>query len=409
MAGFAGSPTLKVSTIARTLRAQGRDVVDFGSGEPDFDTPEHIKQAAVKALHEGFTKYTTPSGIDELKDAIVDKLKRDNGLLYRREQVVVSCGAKHTLHNLAQVLFDPGDEVILPSPYWTTYETIIQMAEAVPVIIPTAEHEGFRVSLETLERRLTPRTKAIMLNSPSNPTGSMYRHDELAAIAMLAMAHDIYVIADDIYEKIIFDGRVQTSIIELMQEAPQLGILVNGFSKTYAMTGWRLGYAAGPREIVAAMGNYQSQTTSNPTSFVQKAGIEDLRGSQEAVGLMVQEFEQRRNYVVERLNAIEGLSCFRPMGRLRLSQRQWHLRQAQCFRSDRRFHQLCRASVADGRRRRGARCGVWRRSLHPSLLCHLYGPVARWLGSDGAIRQRITGLVSGSAVWEASRRPHRPL
>jgi aspartate aminotransferase len=314
MAGFAGSPTLRVSTIARTLRAQGRDVVDFGSGEPDFDTPEHIKQAAVKALHEGFTKYTTPSGIDELKDAIVDKLKRDNDIFYTREQIVVSCGAKHTLHNLAQVLFDPGDEVILPGPYWTTYETIIQMAEAVPVIIPTTEQEGFRVSLDVLERYLTPRTKAIMLNSPSNPTGSMYSRDELAAIANLAIARGIYIIADDIYEKIVFDGRVQTSIIQLMQAAPALGILVNGFSKTYAMTGWRLGYAAGPHEIVAAMGNYQSQTTSNTTSFVQKAGIEALCGPQEAVGLMVQEFEQRRNYVVERLNAMEGLSCFRPMG-----------------------------------------------------------------------------------------------
>jgi aspartate aminotransferase len=314
MAGFAGSPTLRVSTIARTLRAQGRDVVDFGSGEPDFDTPEHIKQAAVKALREGFTKYTTPSGIDELKDAIVDKLKRDNDIFYTREQIVVSCGAKHTLHNLAQVLFDPGDEVILPGPYWTTYETIIQMAEAVPVIIPTTEQEGFRVSLDVLERYLTPRTKAIMLNSPSNPTGSMYSRDELAAIAKLAIARGTYIIADDIYEKIVFDGRVQTSIIQLMQAAPALGILVNGFSKTYAMTGWRLGYAAGPHEIVAAMGNYQSQTTSNPTSFVQKAGIEALRGPQEAVGVMVQEFEQRRNYVVERLNAMEGLSCFRPMG-----------------------------------------------------------------------------------------------
>jgi aspartate aminotransferase len=314
MAGFAGSPTLKVSAIARTLRAQGRDVVDFGSGEPDFDTPEHIKQAAVKALHEGFTKYTAPAGIDELKDAIVEKLQRDNSLLYTREQIVVSCGAKQTLHNLAQVLFDPGDEVILPSPYWTTYETIIHMAEAVPVIIPTTEHEGFRVSLAMLERCVTPRTKAIMLNSPSNPTGSTYSRDELAAIATLAMARRIYIIADDIYEKIIFDGRRHTSIIQLMPETPELGILVNGFSKTYAMTGWRLGYAAGPQEIIAAMGNYQSQTTSNPTSFVQKAGIEALRGPQAAVALMVQEFEQRRNYVVERLNAMEGLSCFRPTG-----------------------------------------------------------------------------------------------
>jgi aspartate aminotransferase len=314
MAGFTESPTLRVSTIARQLRAQGRDVVDFGSGEPDFDTPDHIKQAAINALQEGFTKYTTPSGIDELKDAIVDKLKRDNSLLYSREQIVVSCGAKHTLHNLAQVLFDPGDEVILPSPYWTTYETIIQMAEAVPIIIPTTEADGFCVPLDKLEHHLTPRTKAIILNSPSNPTGSMYRHDELAAIAMLAIDRGIYVIADDIYEKIIFDGRVHTSIIQLMHEAPQLGILVNGFSKTYAMTGWRLGYAAGPREIIAAVGNYQSQTTSNPTSFVQKAGVEALHGSQEAVGLMVQEFEQRRNYVVERLNTMEDLSCFRPMG-----------------------------------------------------------------------------------------------
>jgi aspartate aminotransferase len=314
MAGVAGSPTLRVSTIARALRAQGRDVVDFGSGEPDFDTPEHIKQAAIKALSEGFTKYTTPSGIDPLKDAIVDKLKRDSDLCYTREQIVVSCGAKHALHNLAQVLFDPGDEVILPSPYWTTYETIIRMAEAVPVIIPTTEPEGFRVSPPMVERRITPRTKAIILNSPSNPTGSMYNRDELTAIAQLAMARRIYVIADDIYEKILFDGRMQTSIIQLMPEAPELGILVNGFSKTYAMTGWRLGYTAGPQEIIAAMGNYQSQTTSNPTSFVQKAGIEALRGSQEAVAHMVQEFEQRRNYVVERLNAMEGLSCFRPMG-----------------------------------------------------------------------------------------------
>jgi aspartate aminotransferase len=314
MAGVGGSPTLGVSTMARRLRAQGRDVVDFGSGEPDFDTPEHIKQAAINALDQGFTKYTTPSGIDDLKDAIVDKLMRDNGLCYTREQIVVSCGAKHTLHNLAQVLFDPGDEVILPSPYWTTYETIIQMAEAVPVVIPTTEHEGFRVSIEMLQRRVTPRTKAIVLNSPSNPTGSMYSRDELAAIAGLAMARRIYVIADDIYEKIVFDGRAHTSIIQLMLAAPELAILVNGFSKTYAMTGWRLGYAAGPQEIIAAMGNYQSQTTSNPTSFVQKAGIEALRGPQQAVGHMVQEFEQRRNYVVERLNAMEGVSCFTPMG-----------------------------------------------------------------------------------------------
>jgi aspartate aminotransferase len=314
MAGFAGSPTLKASSIARMLRAQGRDIVDFGSGEPDFDTPEHIKHAAVEALRQGFTKYTTPSGIDELKEAIVEKLRRDNNLQYTREHIVVSCGAKHTLHNLAQVLFDPDDEVILPGPYWTTYETIIQMAEAVPVIIPTTEADGFRVSLDRLAGRLTPRTKAIILNSPSNPTGSRYSRDELAAIAELAKARGIYVIADDIYEKIIFDGGVHTSIIQLMREVPDLGILVNGFSKTYAMTGWRLGYAAGPQEIVAAMGNYQSQTTSNPTSFVQKAGIAALRGPQEAVALMVQEFEHRRNYVVERLNAMEGVSCFRPLG-----------------------------------------------------------------------------------------------
>jgi aspartate aminotransferase len=314
MAGFAGSPTLRVSAIARMLRAQGRDVVDFGSGEPDFDTPAHIKQAAIKALHEGFTKYTTPSGIDELKDAIVDKLQRDNRLVYTREQIVVSCGAKHTLHNLAQVLFDPGDEVLLPGPYWTTYETIIRMAEAVPVIIPTTEQDGFRVSIDRLEQRVTPRTKAIILNSPSNPTGSMYSRDELAAIATLAMARRIYVIADDIYEKIVFDRRLHTSIIQLMRETPELGILVNGFSKTYAMTGWRLGYAAGPQEIIAAAGNYQSQTTSNPNSFAQKAAIDALRGPQEAVALMVQEFEQRRNYVVERLNAMEGVSCFKPLG-----------------------------------------------------------------------------------------------
>lgn len=314
MAGFAGSPTLRVSAIARTLRAQGRDVVDFGSGEPDFDTPDNIKQAAIQAIYEGYTKYTTPSGTDELKDAIVDKLKQENDLHYARDQIVVSCGAKHTLHNLAQVLFDPGDEVILPSPYWTSYETLIRIAEAEPVILPTTEQEGFCVSPAMVERRLSSRTKAIILNSPSNPTGSMYTPDELQAIAALAIERRVYVIADDIYEKIVFDGRTHTSIIQLMRAAPDLGILVNGFSKTFAMTGWRLGYAAGPREIITAMGDYQSQTTSNPNSIAQKAGIEALRGSQASVATMVQEFELRRNYVVERLNAMEGISCFKPMG-----------------------------------------------------------------------------------------------
>jgi aspartate aminotransferase len=314
MAGVAASPTLGVSAIARGLRAQGRDIVDFGSGEPDFDTPDNVKEAAIKALREGFTKYTTPSGIDELKDAIVEKLRRENSLCYPRDQVVVSCGAKHTLHNLAQVLFDPGDEVILPSPYWTTYETIIHMAEAVPVIIPTTEREGFRVSLESVERRLSPRTKAIILNSPSNPTGSMYSRDELAGIAKLAIERQVYVISDDIYEKIVFDQRQPVSIVQLMQDVPELAILVNGFSKTYAMTGWRLGYAVGPQEIIAAIGNYQSQTTSNPNSIAQKAGIEALRGPQSAIAVMVREFERRRNYVVERLNAMEGISCFTPQG-----------------------------------------------------------------------------------------------
>ena len=314
MAGVAASPTLGVSAIARTLRAQGRDVVDFGSGEPDFDTPEHIKGAAIQALREGFTKYTSPAGIDELKEAIVDKLKRDNALSYRREQVIISCGAKHSLHNLVQVLLDPGDEVILPGPFWTSYETIIQMAGAIPVILATTESEGFRVSPDLLERQLSPRTKAMIINSPSNPTGSMYSREELLAIAKLAMERQVYVIADDIYEKIVFDGRPHTSIVQLMQQAPELAILVNGLSKTYAMTGWRLGYAVGPHEIIAAMGNYQSQTTSNPNSIAQKAGIEALRGPQDTVLTMVREFEHRRDYVIRRLNAMAGLSCFRPMG-----------------------------------------------------------------------------------------------
>ena len=314
MAGFTASPTLGVSAIARTLRGQGREVVDFGSGEPDFDTPNNIKEAAMQALREGFTKYTAPSGIDDLKDAIAEKLKRENSLSYTRDQIVVSCGAKHTLYNLAQVLLNPGDEVILPSPYWTTYEAIIRMAEAVPVIIPTTEQEGFRVPVEVLARHLSPHTKAILLNSPCNPSGSMYSYDELAAIAELALRRQLYVISDEIYEKIVFDRRPHVSIIQLMQEAPELTILVNGFSKTYAMTGWRLGYAAGPQEIIAAVGNFQSQTTSNPNSIAQKAGIEALRGPQEAIALMVQEFERRRNYVSARLDAMPGLSCFRPMG-----------------------------------------------------------------------------------------------
>jgi len=312
--GLKPSPTLAINAKAKAMQAQGIRVVSFGAGEPDFDTPENIKRAAIKSIEEGFTKYTAVGGIDELKDAVIQKFQRDNQLTYKRSQILISCGGKHSFYNLAQALFDRGDEVIIPAPYWVSYPPMVALAEATPVIIETKEENGFKVTPEDLKKAATPRTKALVLNSPSNPTGSAYTKKELEKIAEVAISHKFFVISDEIYEKIVYDGFEFRSIASLGEEIKGRTIIVHGVAKTYAMTGWRIGYTGGPEEIISAMSNIQSQSTSNPTSISQKASVEALIGPQEEVKKMVSAFTERRNYIVDRLNEISGVSCFKPVG-----------------------------------------------------------------------------------------------
>ena len=312
--GLKPSPTLAIQAKAKSMQAQGINVISFGAGEPDFDTPDNIKRAAVRAIEEGFTKYTAAGGIDELKEAILHKFQRDNGLTYKRAQILVSCGGKHSFYNLAQALFDRGDEVIVPAPYWVSYPPMVALAEATPVILETREQNGFKMTPEDLKTAITPRTKALIVNSPSNPTGGAYTKKELEMIAEIALSHGIFVISDEIYEKIIYDGFEFVSIASLGEEMKKRTLIVHGVAKTYSMTGWRIGYTAGPEEIIAAMTNIQSQSTSNPNSIAQKATIEALLGPQDEVDQMVHAFAQRRSTVVDRLNRIEGVTCFKPSG-----------------------------------------------------------------------------------------------
>jgi aspartate aminotransferase len=308
------SETLAISTKAKTLRAQGRDIIDFGLGEPDFATPGNIIRAAEHAMAEGFTKYMPPAGYPALRRAIADKLKRENDLEYAPEQIIVSCGAKHALYNVAMALIDPGDEVIVPGPYWVTYPTQVLLAGGTPVIIPTTVADDFKITGEMLRRSLTPRTRGIILNSPCNPTGAVYTPAELEDLASVLLDTDLFIITDEIYEHIIFDGIKQISIATLHPALKERSIVVNGLSKAYAMTGWRLGYCAGPREVMEMCDRLQSQTTSNATAFAQVAAIEALTGPQDSVHSMAQAFEQRRNFVVARLNAIDGITCNTPHG-----------------------------------------------------------------------------------------------
>jgi len=308
------SPTLAITAEAKKMKAQGIDVVGFGAGEPDFDTPDHIKEAAKKALDRGFTKYTPASGMRELKEAICRKLKEENGLEYEPDQVLISCGAKHSIFNAILALCDEGDEVILPSPYWVSYPEMIKLAQAKPVIIKTTQENNFKITPQQLEEAISSKTKLFILNSPSNPTGMIYTKDELRIISDILTEARIYCISDEIYEKIIYDGWKHTSIASLNPRIKELTILVNGVSKTYSMTGWRIGYAAGPKEIVQAMSNLQSHSTSNPTSVSQVAAIAALQSSQEEVRRMVDEFQRRRDHIVKRLNRIPGISCLKPPG-----------------------------------------------------------------------------------------------
>jgi aspartate aminotransferase len=308
------SPTLAINAKAKSMQAQGIHVISFGAGEPDFDTPQNIKQAAVKAIEEGFTKYTPVGGIDELKDAVIHKFKRDNGLAFKRSEIIVSCGGKHSFYNLAQAILDQGDEVIIPAPYWVSYPPMVALANASPVIAETSERNEFKITPEELKKVITSKTKALIINSPSNPTGSAYTKKELEGIAEFALSKTFFVISDEIYEKIVYDGFEFTSIASLGEEMRKRTIIVHGVAKTYAMTGWRIGYTAGPEEIISAMNNIQSQSTSNPTSIAQKASVEALIGSQDEVRKMTTAFAERRNYIINRLSKIPGVSCYKPVG-----------------------------------------------------------------------------------------------
>ncbi len=308
------SPTLAIDAKAKALKAQGVDIVGFGAGEPDFDTPANIKEAAKKAIDSGFTKYTPVGGTDELKDAIIAKMKKDHGLEYAREEISVACGAKHSLYNISQALLEEGDEVIIPAPYWVSYPDQVVLAGGKAVFIETDETSGFKMSPEQLEKAITKNTRALILNSPCNPTGATYSLEELKAIGQVCLKHDFLIISDDIYERLIYDGLRFANIAQAVPELKGRTIVVNGVSKTYAMTGWRIGYACGPKELMGAMTKMQSQSTSNPTSIAQKAAVEALNGSQDAVAAMAVEFEKRRSYIVERLNAMPGVSCFKSNG-----------------------------------------------------------------------------------------------
>ncbi len=308
------SATLAITAKAKKMKQEGIDVIGFGAGEPDFDTPLNIKEAAKKALDEGFTKYTPTSGTPELKQEIAKKLKCDNNLDYKPDQILVSCGAKHSIFNAVFALCDEGDEVILPSPYWVSYPEIIKVSGAAPLIINTTEERNFKVTSDQLKRAITPKTKLFILNSPSNPTGMVYEEKELEDISNVLAQAGIYCLSDEIYEKIIYNGTRHASIASFGEKIKNLTIVINGMSKSYSMTGWRIGYAAGPKDIIQAMSNFQSHTTSNPTSFAQTGALEALKGPQEDMKNMVAQFKKRRDFMVTRINSIKGLSVNNPQG-----------------------------------------------------------------------------------------------
>ena len=307
------SSTLAIDSKFKAMKAEGIDVVGFGAGEPDFDTPDYIKEAAIRAIQEGKTKYTPASGTLELRKAICEKFQRENGLTYTPDQIIVSNGAKHALVNTFMAILNPGDEVIVPAPFWVSYPEMVKIADGVPVILYTKEEDNFKFTAAQLEAAITDKTRAIILNSPSNPTGMVYTEEELKAIAEVAVKHNIYVVSDEIYEHLIYEGK-HVSIASFGEEIKDLTIIINGVSKTYAMTGWRIGYSAANKEVTKVMTNLQSHASSNPNSIAQAATVAALSGGYEEIEAMKKEFAARRNYMVERLNAIEGLSASMPQG-----------------------------------------------------------------------------------------------
>lgn len=309
------SPTLAVTALAAQLKSEGRDIISLSAGEPDFDTPPHIQAAAVEAMHAGQTRYTAVDGTSALKTAIIEKLKRDNDLNYAPDQILVSNGAKQSIYNLCQALLDQDDEVIIPAPYWVSYPDMVMLADATPVAVLSGQEQGFKITPDQLEAAITPKTRLFIINSPSNPTGATYTASELEGLGQILKRHPHIIIAsDDIYEHIVFGNTQFTSLLNVCPELAERTVIMNGVSKAYAMTGWRIGYAAGPQPLIAAMKKIQSQSTSNPNSIAQAAAVAALEGNQGCVEIMRQAFEQRQQLVTNRLNAIPGIDCLPSSG-----------------------------------------------------------------------------------------------
>jgi len=308
------STTLEITAKAKALKDAGHDVIGLGAGEPDFNTPQHIIDAAIKAMNEGLTKYTPSGGLSSLKDAIIDKFKDDQQLTYAQNEIIVCVGAKHALYTLFQVIINPGDEVIIPTPYWVSYPEFVKLAEGTPVFVEGKEANDFKITAEQLKAAITPKTKAVVINSPSNPTGMIYTAEELKALGEVCLQNDILIISDEIYEKLIYGDNKHISIAQLSPELKNQTIIINGVSKSHSMTGWRIGYAAGDSKIIKAMTNLASHSTSNPTSISQYAAIEAYRGPQEPVETMRKAFEERLNKIYDLLIEIPGFTCIKPQG-----------------------------------------------------------------------------------------------
>ncbi|UJA30906.1 pyridoxal phosphate-dependent aminotransferase [Clostridium sporogenes] len=308
------SLTLEITAKAKKMKAEGIDVIGFGAGEPDFNTPENIQKAAMEAIKKGYTKYTAASGILKLKQAIVDKFKKDNGLNYETSEIIVSNGAKQCLSNLFQAILNEKDEVLIAKPYWVSYPELIKLYGGVPVLVDTKEENHFKYEIKELENKVTDKTKAIIINSPNNPTGTVYSKEDLESLAIFAKKHDLLIIADEIYEMLMYGEEKHISIGSLSEDAFRRTVVINGMSKSYSMTGWRIGYAAGPLDIIKVMSNIQSHTTSNPNSIAQYASLEALRGDKTQVENMIVEFKKRRDYMVNKVNSIENLSSINPKG-----------------------------------------------------------------------------------------------
>ncbi len=313
-ASLSPSLTLAIDSKAKQMKAEGIDVVGFGAGEPDFDTPQHIKDAAIKALNDGFTKYTPAAGIPELRQAIADKHKRENGLSYKPSQIIVSCGGKHSCYNVILATCEEGDEVIIPAPYWLSYPEMVKLAGATPVILNTTDKTEFKITPDQLRAAITPRTRIFLLNSPSNPTGSVYTPDEIKALGDICVERGVLIMSDEIYEQLLYDGAVHKSVASFSQAHYEHTIIVHGFAKAWSMTGWRLGWTAAPEPIAKAIDAIQSHSTSNPTSFAQKGGVAALNGSQEHLKGWLAEYNIRRTYAWKKLNTIPGISCVNAKG-----------------------------------------------------------------------------------------------